>query len=194
MMSRWILVLIAAGLVVALWAWWTPGASPNPRPSTQASTAAVRSPARAQARADVPRVPIRLRRAAVETPVVSHEARHPETHRHEPPLGEGQDARLPSHPLTEEHREIQHELNLLRRLDDAYDGGDHEAMRSLLEVYRDHHTDDVHAMQSGYAILADCLDPSRADDEATLARAREYYDDERASTLRRFVRRSCLER
>jgi len=97
--------------------------------------------------------------------------------------------RAPSHPTTPEHARIQHELGLIRQLSDAYDRQDSAAMRVLLAEYRHVHQDDPHAMQAGYEILADCIE----DPEAARAEAQQYYTVERASTLRRLIRRSCLE-
>lgn len=180
MMRRWTIVLVVAGAATAAWVGRTPEARRDERPSvaarTQPPAASQRAPAPFRWRA-APRSPVS------DEPHVAPEAPAPRD-----------EERPPSHPLTAKHRVIQHELDLLRRLDDAYDRQDHAAMRSLLDTYREHHDDDVHALQAGYAVLADCLDPSLADDASTLARAHAYYDEARASTLRRFVRRSCLER
>lgn len=97
----------------------------------------------------------------------------------------------PSHPFTSEHRRIEHELDLIRRLNDAFDRRDPARMRLLLETYLDAHGEDPHAMQEGYEILADCIDSSRSHGVTERDRARDYYEREPASTLRRLVRRTC---
>lgn len=99
-------------------------------------------------------------------------------------------SRPPSHPLSAEHRRIRRENGLIRRLNDALDMADAETMRALLDEYEQVAPDDPNAMRSGYAVLADCLEQT---DDEVVARAQAYYDTERASTLRRFVRRTCLE-
>jgi hypothetical protein len=49
----------------------------------------------------------------------------------------------------------------------------------------------------GYERVADCIDADgRADDltvDSTRANAQRYYDEARASSVRRYVRRFCLE-
>ena len=60
----------------------------------------------------------------------------------------------------------------------------------LLVTYRSLDPKDVDKNQLGYEIIADCIEfPG----EASLAAAREFYDTERHSPLRRFVRRICFE-
>lgn len=180
MMRRWTIVLVVAGAAAAAWI----GRKPEVRRDERAPVVARTQPPEVSQP-----VPAPYRWRAVARSPVSEKPRLAQKE-----AAEREAERPPSHPWTEKHRAIQHELELLRRLDDAYDRQDLTAMRSLLDTYREHHVDDVHALQAGYAVLADCLDPSRAGDPSTFARARAYYDDARASTLRRFVRRSCLER
>jgi hypothetical protein len=61
----------------------------------------------------------------------------------------------------------------------------------LLAEYRAEYPEDSHEMQIGYQLIADCLE--FADDPAKRAAARDYYDTETASGLRRYIRRHCLE-
>jgi hypothetical protein len=70
------------------------------------------------------------------------------------------------------------------------DGKEAPRLRELLKQYRDEYPDDPQDMQKGYALIADCLEhPS----EDTRAAAQRFYDEEIASTLRRFVMRHCLQ-
>jgi hypothetical protein len=118
--------------------------------------------------------------AAPQPQVATEQAADPEPNRD-----------LHPHPLTPERNRLQRELQLVAALNDAMDVHDVPAMRRLIALYMEHDPTDEHRMQAGYAAIADCLqypgDPSRA-------RAQRYYDTERASTLRRYVRRNCLER
>lgn len=101
------------------------------------------------------------------------------------------DAAEGSHPITPERLRIQHELQLISMLNDATDLGNVAQLRTLLDVYRREHRGDPHKMQQGYGIIADCLEfPGSASREA----AQRFYDTERASTLRRYIRRTCFER
>jgi hypothetical protein len=94
------------------------------------------------------------------------------------------------HPITPEHQRIQQELRLVQGLNDALDLKDATGMRTLIAEYERHDPADENAMRAGYERIADCLeDPG----DRTRAAARKYYDQERASTLRRYVRRVCLE-
>ena len=66
---------------------------------------------------------------------------------------------------------------------------DAAGLRRTLAQYREEYPEDSLALQTGYALIADCLDHPGA---ATEAAARHYYETETASTLRRHVRRHCL--
>ena len=95
-----------------------------------------------------------------------------------------------AHPITAEHVRLQTELQLIGALNDAVDLHDIGAMRRLIDKYREHDASDEHRLQAGYERIADCLQyPGTASRES----AQRYYDQERASTLRRYVRRACFE-
>jgi hypothetical protein len=94
------------------------------------------------------------------------------------------------HPITAEHVRIQHELQLIQQLNDALDLRDAAHMRALIAEYVQHVPDDPNALAAGYARIADCLEHP---DDVTRERARDYYLRERASTLRRYVRRVCFD-
>jgi hypothetical protein len=94
------------------------------------------------------------------------------------------------HPITPKHQRIFRENGLLYQLNEAMDGKEVTRLRALLAQYREEYPEDPHEMQSGYALIADCLE--RPSDE-TRAAAQRYYDEEIASTLRRFVMRHCLD-
>ena len=117
-------------------------------------------------------------RPARQTP--AHEHAHEHEHEHE---------RHP-HPITAEHRELQRERQLIAALNDALDRQDAPALRELVAHYAEHEPHDTHALQQGYLHIAECLEhPGQVSTEA----AQAYYDRERASVLRRYIRRACLE-
>lgn len=95
------------------------------------------------------------------------------------------------HPITPQHRRIFRENALVSGLHDALDARDTVALRRLLGEYRDEYPEDEQQLQRGFELLAQCLEhPDRADIQV---QARRYWETERASTLRRHVRRLCLE-
>ncbi|MDC0681485.1 hypothetical protein [Sorangium atrum] len=94
------------------------------------------------------------------------------------------------HPITQRHVEIQHENGLIGLLNDAMGARNGARMRELVHEYRRTHPGDPNHLQDGYEIIADCLD---APGESSRAAAEGYYAEHRASTVRRFVRRICLE-
>jgi hypothetical protein len=103
---------------------------------------------------------------------------------------------LHPHPITREHEVLQQELRLVGALQDALDLEDVSALRSLIARYRAHVPGDENKLAEGYARLADCLEVDARDHDpvAVRAAAEAYYQNERASTLRRYIRRVCLER
>ena len=94
------------------------------------------------------------------------------------------------HPITPEHERIFAENRTIGALNDAMAFRDVKKMRELLIEYRKIDPNDTDATQAGYEIVADCIEfPG----DASLAAARKFYDTERHSPLRRFVRRICFE-
>lgn len=94
------------------------------------------------------------------------------------------------HPLTPERLSIQRQNALIGALHDAMDARDPEQLRTLVEEYRELDPDDVQQLQQGFELIADCME--YGDDDAR-REAASYHDQARASTVRRFVRRFCLE-
>jgi hypothetical protein len=95
------------------------------------------------------------------------------------------------HPEGDPARERLHSENrLIQTLNDAMSFRRVDEMRALLAEYKKLDPSDVHSNQAGYAVIIDCIE-SRGD--ASLAAAHEFYDNERHSPLRRFVRRICFE-
>jgi hypothetical protein len=94
------------------------------------------------------------------------------------------------HPLDEAHKRIDDENRLIQRLNDAMASRDVKAMRALVAEYRKLDPTDVEANQAGYTVIAECI---AHPGEASLTAARRFYDTQRHSGLRRFVRRICFE-
>jgi hypothetical protein len=104
------------------------------------------------------------------------------------------DAHLPGmlpHPENDPVRQRLHAENrLIQSMNDAMSFRRVNEMRELLVHYRKLDPNDVEAYQAGYEIIADCIEFRG---EASLSAARKFYDTERQSPLRRFVRRICFE-
>ncbi len=94
------------------------------------------------------------------------------------------------HPLDEEHGRIDTENRLLQALNDAMASRNASAMRQLLAQYRELDPEDVDAYQYGYDVIADCIEFPGA---ASRAAGQKFYNTQRHSSLRRFVRRICFE-
>jgi len=95
------------------------------------------------------------------------------------------------HPMDEAHRRIEAENLLIQRLNDAMSFRNVKEMREALVEYRKVDSTDADANQAGYAVIADCIERPG---QVSLAAAQQFYDTERHSPLRRFVRRICFER
>jgi hypothetical protein len=94
------------------------------------------------------------------------------------------------HPRDEAHARIDHENRLIQSLNDAMSFRRVGEMRKLIAEYRALDPKDENTNQAGYSVIADCIEfPG----EASLAAAHRFYDVERHSPLRRFVRRICFE-
>lgn len=98
-----------------------------------------------------------------------------------------------AHPLTAEHEVLRQQQQLVGALNDAVDLRDAASLRALIDRYDELALDDAQRLREGYMHLADCLDASEATRAEVRANAQRYYDEARASTLRRHVRRVCLE-
>lgn len=94
------------------------------------------------------------------------------------------------HPITPTHERIFRENNLIGDLNGAMDVKDVAGLRALLKQYRDEYPEDAHVLADGYQLIADCLEHPGAE---TRAVAQRYYDEQRDSGLRRYIRRHCLE-
>jgi hypothetical protein len=94
------------------------------------------------------------------------------------------------HPITPEHQRIFEENNRVGALNGAMDQGDFAALRRMNAAYRRDYPEDDQVLQEGYDLIADCLEQRSP---AVIEAARRFWQTHRASTLRRHVRRHCLE-
>jgi hypothetical protein len=92
--------------------------------------------------------------------------------------------------MDEARERIHAENRLIQRLNDAMSFRKVKEMREMLLEYRTLDPKDLDANQAGYAVIADCIEHPG---DASMAAARQFYDTQRHSPLRRFVRRICFE-
>jgi len=92
------------------------------------------------------------------------------------------------HPVTDEHARIFRENRAIQSLNDAMDSKDPVTLRRSLTRYRTEYPEDAQGLQDGYELIANCLEQR----PGYRALAQRYFDEERGSSLRRFVLRHCL--
>jgi hypothetical protein len=110
------------------------------------------------------------------------------------PAALGPDGPEPPHPITPQHEALREQQQLVGALNDALDQRDAVGLRALIERYDAVAPEDPQRLSEGYERVADCLDaPDPARRASARANGQRYYDDARASSLRRYVRRLCLE-
>jgi len=107
----------------------------------------------------------------------------------DPPYSENATEEGHPHYVTPQHERVFRENNLLGQLNGAMQVGDFIAMRRFNAEYRKDYPEDDHRVQEGYEIIADCLDEPT---DARKARAERFWKTQRASMVRRYVRRYCL--
>jgi hypothetical protein len=97
---------------------------------------------------------------------------------------------MPSHPVTPQHVRIQQELHLVQQMNDAMDLADGARLRALISDHGEQFPEDTNQLRPGYEAVADCLEhPGPVSTRA----GERFFENERGSTLRRFVHRYCLE-
>jgi hypothetical protein len=170
--------------------WWTLREPPPPEPASLA-------PQLVQPAVQAPATPRTAAPRAAPAPAAASSASYasddvlPDGLRIAPAnSGEAHEPGMLPHPITPQHERIFRENSLVGNLNGAMDVKDVQGLRALLQQYRDEYPEDANLLQEGYAIIADCLEHPSAE---TRAAAQRYYDEELASSLRRYIRRHCLE-
>ena len=109
------------------------------------------------------------------------------------PQHEG-DARPPgplhAHPISPQHERIFAENRIAFALHDATDAKDVAAMKALLAQYRREFPEDQWQLQSGYAVIIDCLEHPGPDSRRS---AERWLDSNNGSTVKRSVLRNCID-
>jgi hypothetical protein len=94
------------------------------------------------------------------------------------------------HPITRDHERLYRDVDLLREADDAIKAGDYERARTLLAQHHRELAGMSAVEEEGLWLLADCAEHGRAQD---VERVRSFYEEHTDSTVRRRLRRACLE-
>jgi len=173
------------GLAFLLWS--APREPPALAVSEQRALAAL-----PDAPAEAARVPAQLvstHEPARPTPLPADELDDEPTRPAPLPAHELDDEPRRPHPITREHLRIFEENNRIAALNGAMDQGDFAALRRMNAEYRRDYPEDAHVLVEGYELIADCLEQRTA---PVLAAARIFWERERASSLRRYVRRHCF--
>lgn len=95
------------------------------------------------------------------------------------------------HPITSDHERLYRDLDLLHAADEAIKAGDYDQARTLLAQHHRELGGMSAVEEEGLWLLADCAQHGRADD---IERVRDFYEEHTDSTVRRRLRRACLER
>lgn len=93
------------------------------------------------------------------------------------------------HPITEEHLDLFAENEIFAEILGALDVQDLEGLKELSPKYR-LHSPEKYVVQNGLDLIINCMSNKTA---SAIYSAQSYYDTEKASRLRRYVRRFCLE-
>ncbi|MFM2417648.1 MAG: hypothetical protein RL385_2371 [Pseudomonadota bacterium] len=94
------------------------------------------------------------------------------------------------HPISHEHVRQFRDVDLLRAADAALGAGQIEEARAILASHHLEMPALSQVEEEALWLLADCVEDPSAD---RVARVQQFYDDHPASTLRRRLRRLCLE-
>ncbi len=173
---RWLhlAVLLAVAALLALW--WFRSRKPDAASAPEASAADTTPQSDTE---DAPRP-----RATPPSPASHAPLASAHTDDHEGDAGD----RHP-HPITPEHVRIHNDNQMIGALNDATDVKDPARLRQLIDAWKAKHHDDPEKYAEAYTVIADCLEfPG----DESRARARRFYDENRASTLRRHIRRHCF--
>jgi hypothetical protein len=192
--SRWLRVLIALVLAGSVGLWW---ASFSDAPATSEAIATAPGEPALASGPEATKTSSRIANAshtasprAAERERIIQAPVHPGLVVVGPSPHDPHEPGMVPHPLDLTRARINAENQLLQSLNDAMSFRKVKEMREMLVEYGKLDPRDVDSHQLGYEVIADCIEfPG----DASLTAAREFYDLQRHSPLRRFVRRICFE-
>ncbi len=182
----WLALIFAAlTLWLVLGKWSAPSKSSDKRASREPEPQSVRQPVQL---VSVPQVSVTAAPSAPRAPALVNVATDGLPFMPAEPDAPAPTGPVHPHPITAEHTRIFRENASIQALNDAMDSRDAQALRKYLARYRSEYPEDAHELQPGYELIADCLEQR----PGSRAAAQHYFDEERGSSLRRFVLRHCL--
>jgi hypothetical protein len=107
-----------------------------------------------------------------------------------PEQGEARPADGRPHPITPDHLRLYHDADLLRAADAAIRAGRFDDARARVAQHHRELNGMSAREEEGLLLLADCAERRSAH---SVARVQRFYDEHTDSTLRRRLRRACLE-
>jgi hypothetical protein len=179
-------VLMLVGLVV----WWVPAGSSSREASASAplqTAVASVSPRVTEGHSLAPRPSVNHERRVNAKPSNATVASRTESSARD---GEAPGELRKPHPITPQHQRIFEENSRIGAMNYAMDRGDFATLRRLNSEYRQDYPEDADVLKEGYDLIADCLEQRTP---RAVTAARRFWQAERASSLRRHVRRHCLE-
>ena len=96
----------------------------------------------------------------------------------------------PSHPINDERLRQQRQNQFIQMMNDAMDLENGPRLRELAKRFAEEKFSDPDKHGEGYLLVADCLEHPGP---ASRAAAQAFWDRERGSNLRRYIKRHCLE-
>jgi pyruvate/2-oxoglutarate dehydrogenase complex dihydrolipoamide acyltransferase (E2) component len=94
------------------------------------------------------------------------------------------------HPITTDHQRLYRDVDLLHAADEAIKAAQYDQARALLAQHHRELGGMSAVEEEGLWLLADCAEHSNAEN---VERVRSFYEEHRDSTVRRRLRRACLE-
>jgi hypothetical protein len=174
---RMAILLLSGALALAAALWLTPEAR-EPRSSSRASRAREAGESmRAPAKAPLPSQADFLR-MLVAAQAEQHEQAKALDREH-------------PHPITRDHERLYRDVDLLHAADEAIQAGAFDRARALLTEHHRELAGMSAVEEEGLWLLADCAEHTSAEN---VERVRSFYEEHTDSTVRRRLRRACLER
>ena len=96
----------------------------------------------------------------------------------------------PSHPINDERLRQQRQNQFVQMMNDAMDLENGPRLRELAMRFAEENFSDPDKHGEGYLLVADCLEHPGPSSRAA---AQAFWERERGSNLRRYIKRHCLE-
>lgn len=175
--ETWLAAGVLAGLLAALWVWLYSGHEPTPAAAAETSEPS-----------DISAAPVTSKqaRSLVRQRLLAELARAAQEER----ARKAEPVRGP-HPISDDHQRLYRDADLLHAAEEAIEQLRFDEAREHLLTHQRELPGMSPLEAEGLWLLVDCVEhPSASNTE----RVQTFYDEHTASTVRRRLRRSCLER